>query len=502
MKKKTKLLLLLVVSMMMIFPFHTIMGIPATITAEAAGKIEMSHKTASVHKGESLTLQLKNVPAKGKVTWSTSNSKIVSITKKSGSKATIKGIKKGTAIISATYNKKKYVCKITVNDPAKLTITSSNLKILETKKITLSNAIGGRKVTWKCSNTKIATIKANKNTVTVTGKAAGSVKITATYGGKNYTCTIKVLSISINKKNTELTVGASETLQLSNAVAGKATWSTSNKSIVSVTPNKNKDKATIKAQKTGVATITAKIGGKSYTCKVTVKKNNSNAGKIPSCVAQQTVYATGVNGGPRASGNDMYVLALPECFIYIKNLDRNAKVSDIKSSNPKIKAYKRTDTDAIEVTRAMNTEGTNFVGMSSVISFKISQNGKTYKLSCKINIKQKKSPFISFKVGSQEIGQYFNGYMYVQGINFEGEQKILVKMSSDYVLDSLSAFIVDNGEGKEIKIKNGSSVDVNKCMEISVSYHTKRRPANYIESESELSPLHGCNILRLRDILR
>lgn len=276
MKKKTKLLLLmLVVSILAISPFNTNIGIPTTIIAEAAGKIEMSCKTASVHEGESMTLQLKNVPTKGKVTWETSNSKIVSITKKSGSKATIKGIKKGTATISATYNKKKYVCKITVNGPAKLNITSSNLKILETKTITLSNAIGSRKVTWKCSDTKIATIKANKNTVTVTGKAAGTVKITAVYGGKNYTCTIKVLSVSINKKNTELTVGASETLQLSNAVAGKATWSTSNKSIVSVTPNKNKDKATIKALKTGTATITAKIGGKSYTCKVTVKKKNN-----------------------------------------------------------------------------------------------------------------------------------------------------------------------------------------------------------------------------------
>lgn len=51
---------------------------------------------------------------KAKVKWKTSKKSVVSITKKKGNTVTLKAKKKGTAVVTATYNKKKYKCRITV----------------------------------------------------------------------------------------------------------------------------------------------------------------------------------------------------------------------------------------------------------------------------------------------------------------------------------------------------------------------------------------------------
>ncbi len=69
----------------------------------------------------------------------------------------------------------------------------------------------------------------------------------------------------LSKKNATLNVGESITLKLSNS-KGKVKWSTSSKSIATVT---NSGKIT--GKKAGTAKITAKAGSKKYTCKITVK---------------------------------------------------------------------------------------------------------------------------------------------------------------------------------------------------------------------------------------
>lgn len=55
----------------------------------------------------------------------------------------------------------------------------------------------------------------------------------------------------------------------------KAKLSSSNKSVATVSSN-----GKVKPQKAGKATITAKIGKKSYKCKVTVKKASKNTVKL------------------------------------------------------------------------------------------------------------------------------------------------------------------------------------------------------------------------------
>lgn len=345
------------------------------------------------------------------------------------------------------------------------------------------------KIQWSSSNRKIASVSSKGK---VTAREKGTTIITAKVGNHKYNCEISVETPKISKTSITMYENKTYTLKLS-GTKQKITWKSSKTSVASVNSN-----GKIFAKQAGTTTITATVLGKTYSCKVTVKKSKVPVAKTPVCVSQQTMYAVGSFGGPWASGNDMSILDIPECFIYIKDLAVDATVTDVKSSNPNMKASKRSDIDAIEV--AATNRGTHLLGMSSTISFKVTQNGKTYDLSCLINVKQKMSPMVSFKIGSQDITKYFNGYTYVSGLDFEGKQTVSVKMASGYVLDFLHILLYENGEDKNLTIKNGSSVDFDKCKQVTIFYHTNQKPANYTASTKWYgiveSPLHNyCTLI-------
>lgn len=355
---------------------------------------------------------------------------------------------------------------------------ASNVKLNKTsaaliKGQVLQLKISGTKsrVTWSSSNKKAAVVSSNGK---VTAKAKGTAVITAKAGSKKYNCRITVETPKISKTSVTLYEKASYTLKLLDTKQ-KVTWKSSRTSVAVVSSGK------ITAKKAGTATITASVLGKKYSCKVTVKAKATTV-KAPVCAASQTMYAVGMFGGPWASGDDFETLSIPDCFIYIGNLDAKAKVTDVKSSNPKLKAAKRSDIDAIEVYQTDMMNRCNLVGMSSTISFKVKQNGKTYSLSCRINVKKRTSPVASLKVGTQDAAKYFDGYMYVSDMEYNGKQKVTVKMASGYVLDSLSIGYYENGKYKNQTIKNGSAVDFSKCKQLTVSYHTTRKPVYYKDS--------------------
>ena len=101
MKQKIKGLLSVALCLMLIIQSASI---------NAATKVKINKKTASIYVGE--TVQLKIKGTKKKVKWKSSNKKVATVT----SKGKVKGIKKGTAKITATVSKKKYTCKVTVVD--------------------------------------------------------------------------------------------------------------------------------------------------------------------------------------------------------------------------------------------------------------------------------------------------------------------------------------------------------------------------------------------------
>ena len=80
----------------------------------------------SLYVGDSYTLKLNGVP--GTVKWDSNNKTVATVS----SKGTVTAKKKGTATISATVNKKKYTCKITVLE--KVVAPTVNLRIVQNGK--------------------------------------------------------------------------------------------------------------------------------------------------------------------------------------------------------------------------------------------------------------------------------------------------------------------------------------------------------------------------------
>ncbi|WP_180272727.1 family 43 glycosylhydrolase [Konateibacter massiliensis] len=142
-----------------------------------------------------------------------------------------------------------------------------------TAEVTPSNASAEtKKVTWKTSNSKIATVSANGK---ITAKKTGKVKITATTGnGKTATCTVTVKTapskISLNATNKTLKKGKTFQIKVTlskNSASNKITYTSSNKKVATVSAS-----GKIKAIKKGTTTITVKaFNGKSQKIKITVK---------------------------------------------------------------------------------------------------------------------------------------------------------------------------------------------------------------------------------------
>lgn len=80
------------------------------------------------------------------------------------------------------------------------------------------------------------------------------------------TSVLAAKKVALNKKKATIQVGQNLTLKLKNNKK-KVTWKTSKKAVATVSK-----KGVVKAKKVGKATITAKAGGKTYKCKITVKK--------------------------------------------------------------------------------------------------------------------------------------------------------------------------------------------------------------------------------------
>lgn len=92
--------------------------------------------------------------------------------------------------------------------------------------------------------------------------------------------------------------------------------------------------------------------------------------KAPSCVAKQTVYVVASFSGLNIRNEPKNVFGLPDCYIFIKNLSPNAKITNIKSSNKNIKATKRDGMDALELSMANPSQRKkNLVGAASTISY-------------------------------------------------------------------------------------------------------------------------------------
>lgn len=165
----------------------------AVVTAEAASAIRLNKTKVTLNVKK--TTQLKVSGTTKKVTWSSSDNKVATVT----SKGKVTAKKKGTATITARVGGKKYTCKVTVKQP--VTSVTLNKKSCTLKKkgatVTLKATVkpttaNNRTVKWTTSNKKVATVN-SKGKVTAVGNGTATITATAADGSnKNAACKITV----------------------------------------------------------------------------------------------------------------------------------------------------------------------------------------------------------------------------------------------------------------------------------------------------------------------
>lgn len=181
MKKWKKILIsLITVFVLAILPAESAI-LPGTVcVTEAAPRISSSKLT--MIKGQSRTLKITGLKKGQKITWKSSNSKIVAVNKAGKLQAKAKG----SATITGTVSKRKYTCKVTVHAP-KLNKTAVTLKVSQTYQLKLSGT--NQKITWKSSNSKIVTVnKAGR----LSARSAGNATVTAQVNGIRFVCKVKI----------------------------------------------------------------------------------------------------------------------------------------------------------------------------------------------------------------------------------------------------------------------------------------------------------------------
>ena len=273
-----------------------------TITAKAGGKsatcsvtvssstiavtgVTLDKTTLALEVGgsETLTATVKPDNASNKmVAWSTDKEAIAKV----DANGKVTAVAEGDATITATAGDKSATCKVTVSKATVavtgVTLNKTSIEITVGSSETLVATVKpddatDKTVTWESNKTAVATVDAEGKVTAIT---EGDATITAKAGSKSATCSVKVskvviavTSVTLNKTTLSLTEGKSETLTATvkpdDATDKTVTWSSDNEATAVVDAN---GKVTAVAPDKGGATITAKAGEKSATCKVTVNK--------------------------------------------------------------------------------------------------------------------------------------------------------------------------------------------------------------------------------------
>lgn len=127
MRRKSRIIILFALVLLLLIP---------GMAAEAKTKPKLAAKKKTMTIGQTYHLKLKGVSKKAKVKWKTSKKSVVSITKKKGNTVILKAKKKGTAVVTVTYSKKKYKCRITVKAKKKPEPVADN-PVLNSRDVTL-----------------------------------------------------------------------------------------------------------------------------------------------------------------------------------------------------------------------------------------------------------------------------------------------------------------------------------------------------------------------------
>ena len=219
-------------------------------------------KAATVYTGKTKALKATTNDSDAIVTFKSGNTKVATVS----SKGVVKGVKAGTAVITAKVGNATATCKVTVK-ASTIKFAKASVTIYKGKTATVkATATPSATVNYTSSNTKVATV--NSKTGVIKGIKAGTVTITAKAGTLKTTCkvVIKNPAFSLVKSSATIKKGKTTTIRSKAAPAGKITYTSSNKKVAAVN-----SKGVVKGIKKGKATITVKCNGITKKFVVTVK---------------------------------------------------------------------------------------------------------------------------------------------------------------------------------------------------------------------------------------
>ena len=246
---------------------------------------------ATIVKGYEKTLTAtRNEDTTDNMSWSSSDESIATVDKN----GKVRGISEGKATITVKSGDLEASCEVTVilvhAESVKIVgdgIENGKLRVLKGKQIQLSEVTEPEEHTdeikWSSSNTEVLSVlewaPGYFNAI-----APGTSTVTVTVGNVSASIEVEVYEAPVEKitlDKTEVTILTVETLVL-NATTdpaehtdGNIEWSSSDETVVTAARG-TKTSGTVTPVGVGEATVTAKVGNASATCKVTVKEPEEN----------------------------------------------------------------------------------------------------------------------------------------------------------------------------------------------------------------------------------
>ena len=265
----------------------------ATVTVTVKGKsvavsgVSLDIVEVTIKEGDSVTLTATVKPddaADKSVSWSSSDDAVASV-----ADGVVTGVKAGSATITVKTNDggKTATCAVTVEAKAvaveSVSLDKSELSLEVGEEATLTATVSpadatDKEVSWSSSDPSVATVDDSGKVV---AKAPGTTAVTVTTkdGGKSASCAVTVKakgvaveSVSLDKSELTLVVGEDATLTATvkpdGATDKSVSWASDKEAVATVDEG---GKVSAKAEGEATITVTTKDGGKTATCKVTVK---------------------------------------------------------------------------------------------------------------------------------------------------------------------------------------------------------------------------------------
>ncbi|MBQ6844424.1 MAG: Ig-like domain-containing protein [Agathobacter sp.] len=249
--------------------------------------------------------------------------------------------------------------------------------------------------------------------------------------------------VAINKTTLTMIKGDKYQLKVSNVKTSKVKWSTSNKKIVTVDK-----KGKVTAKKKGTATVTAKVGKKSYKCKITViykpvinktkvsiyngytyqlKLSNAKASEIKWSTSNKKIAKVDKNGKVTGVKKGTATITAKvanksfKCKVTVKSVALNkkeailhiGKTTTLKLNKGKIKSVKTNNEKVATVT----TDGkVTAVGYGQTTITITSEKNKNYTCKVKVLVEGTPATTITAYTAEKECNSDKETYVYIHAI--------------------------------------------------------------------------------------